>query len=733
MNISRRDILKFAVGSAAGMLITPVPWKVLDDSAIWTQNWPWVPVPQKGEITIRFTTCALCPAGCGLRARCVAGQPVSLSGVAEHPVSKGTLCPIGLAGHHLAYHPARILQPMRRVQRFGTADLKEISLDDAAGTIAAAVQSAAPGEVIAILDRQPGRTISRAYRHFLAHLPGGVYLRGPSVEDATLSVCASASGMPRGSMGFDLENAQTIVSFGAPLFDGWGTPGRMMQLAEIRRKTGRPRIFQVETRQSRTALLADSWIPVRPGTEGVLALGLAHVLVRERLCHVEHLRARASDFSHGSPKPFNEVIERFTPDTVSSITGLSVDGLLSLARTIGTETPTVVLGGGDPAGGPMRQEEDLAIGALNLLLGSVGQKGGIIPRRGVVPENEKDAVSERELRDLPDRSIRVLVLDGAESGHAVPWSLVERKLADEKALIVSLSPYLAGLARHAEILIPSPAFFESWHDIPTPFHSAVNTFEVSAPFLAAPSGTTEPLEVIKKIAGVLGMSLEAQELSIADRMKAHAETLYAKGLGNVFIPSDRKTLPMGELGSFDKFWGALTEGACWLDDARSVQPPTKLSFFANSGTSGKELEGLAIGTPYPGTTSDDQSPLVVMPFGWHGAAGSGQVSPLMSKVYQESGLRACSNQALVNPDTATAYGLKENEITTLEIKSNLLQVLVRYDRSVMPGVIHVAVGPDPVAVNAGERSDGSELLSMCLSDDGRSWRVAKGKVRNRIA
>src|SRR5512146_729883 len=101
MKLSRRDLLKFAAGSAAGSMFTPLPWKVLDDTAIWTQNWPWIPTPPKGESTTRFTTCALCPAACGLRARCVAGQPVSLAGAAEHPLSWGTLCPIGFGAHHL--------------------------------------------------------------------------------------------------------------------------------------------------------------------------------------------------------------------------------------------------------------------------------------------------------------------------------------------------------------------------------------------------------------------------------------------------------------------------------------------------------------------------------------------------------------------------------------------------------------------------------------------------------
>ena len=135
--ISRRDLFKFIGGSAAGLVFTPVPWKLLDDAAIWTQNWSWVPTPLRGKFQTKYTTCSLCPAGCGVRVRCVGDQPVSLSGISEHPISHGAMCPVGLGGHHLPYNPARVLQPFKRNQ----SGSSPISLDDAIAAIASAIQS----------------------------------------------------------------------------------------------------------------------------------------------------------------------------------------------------------------------------------------------------------------------------------------------------------------------------------------------------------------------------------------------------------------------------------------------------------------------------------------------------------------------------------------------------------------------------------------------------------------
>ncbi len=90
MKPSRRDVFKFAGGAVAGTLFTPAPWRLITDTALWSENWPGVPRPARGEIRAKFTNCALCTGGCAVRARCVGEQPVSLAGVA------GGLCPFGL-------------------------------------------------------------------------------------------------------------------------------------------------------------------------------------------------------------------------------------------------------------------------------------------------------------------------------------------------------------------------------------------------------------------------------------------------------------------------------------------------------------------------------------------------------------------------------------------------------------------------------------------------------------
>ncbi len=115
MKIDRRSFLSFAIGGAAGTALSPLPWKLIDDSAIWSQNWAWTPVPEKGETTYVNSTCTLCPGGCGLSVRRVADRVVKIEGMKNHPVNDGGVCMLGLAGTQLLYGPNRVQTPKKKV------------------------------------------------------------------------------------------------------------------------------------------------------------------------------------------------------------------------------------------------------------------------------------------------------------------------------------------------------------------------------------------------------------------------------------------------------------------------------------------------------------------------------------------------------------------------------------------------------------------------------------------
>ena len=154
MKPTRRDLLAWAGGACAGLAVTPVPWKVLDDVSIWSQNWPWIPQPAHAPVDVKLSSCTLCPNGCGMRVRMANGYPVGIAGMTTHPLTQGALCPLAFGAHQLNWHPLRL----RSVRHRGSDSTFEQAR-------AAFTKACAEGPV-AVVDGFPGRAASTVLESF---------------------------------------------------------------------------------------------------------------------------------------------------------------------------------------------------------------------------------------------------------------------------------------------------------------------------------------------------------------------------------------------------------------------------------------------------------------------------------------------------------------------------------------------------------------------------------------
>lgn len=712
MKLTRRDILKLAAGSAVGIMVTPLPWKMLDDSAIWSQNWPWIPQPPRGETTFKTATCALCPSGCGVRARCVQGTPVRLSGLPWHPYGKGALCPVGLAGHHLPYHPLRVLHPLKRVSSRSGVESTTITSDEAFSLAASAIKQAVRDGAVAILDMRPGRSISSTYASFLSALGGGMVVLPPAVEDG-MQRTASAIAGDGAQFGLDLEHAGMIVSFGTPLFDGWGTPGRMAALAASHTSTERPSILAVSPLCSQTAQIATPWLPIKPGTETAMALGIAHVILRDQLVDAKAFTAdkRFDEFS--------SLAREFAPERVSTLTGIPAERIVEVAHMMCANRPTLVLGGGDAASGPLGNAEQSCLVALNAMLGSIDAVGGLVSR-GALPAvsgMESNAVKTLDLQDVPNHSISVLIVDGAENGNALPWPILESKLTNERATVISFASTLTGLTRQAGIVIPSPAPYESIEELVTPPDAPVASYAISTPLFSKREGSVEPGDSIAGIAGVLGLSLAVAPIATA--VKTRCNALLSTHRGSVVGESG--PVPAVSLVSSDQLFEQLSAGAVWMDE------PSKRSTALRNISFFPEAQSItAIRAAAEGRASGNDGNVIVIPVGWKNASATGQLSPVLSKLYQESDLRASSGMLLVNPATARQCGVADGEQAMIRVGNAMASGTIHEDPSAMPGVVVVPVGPDPEVLGV-RTKDVQPATLLCHSND-CSWRIARATL-----
>jgi menaquinone reductase, molybdopterin-binding-like subunit len=708
MNMTRRDLLTLAGGSLLGALFTPVPWKLLDDSSIWTQNWALIPSLPRGPETCTFTACALCPGGCALKARRVNGYPVSLTGISGHPVSFGVLCPAGIAGHHLATHPLRLGQPHIFSGKGPDSTLVPASLELAVSDIAKTIreiQSSGARGTIAVLDHRPGRALSRCYQDFLAKCPDGMYIIAPGSEDATLGTLRSLCSLGNGVPGYDFEHTRVILSFGAPLLDGWGTPGRMTTLLQNRKHTGL-KLIQAEGMQSRTALQADTWLPVRPGAEAMLALAIANTILREGRQHREAGRTFA-DF-----KVYKDVVARFHPDAVAEACGISPETIVRTARAIAS-APSIILSGSNPAGGPFDPATEVFIAGLNILLGNIGREGGIRLHRDT-PSSTAPALVARALADVPDRSLRLLFVDAAESGSTYPAALLKRKLR-EGGTVVMMSPFLSPRTALADYVVPGPAAYESLEEVSTPPGALRSSFALSIPLMQGPGTSVDPAAFLAQIAAAAGLP-QGETVTTEACLRRRAHEIWLARRGALVGPSADVSRPVRDLADQEELWKGLSEGACWIDDPGEAE---EVSRFSLLGT----LHPDRISTP-----AANRPPLQLMPFGWRNATATASVAPVMSKLFQESHLRNLGGQVHINPATLDASGLADGMPVTVTTPAGSMTALAVADPTVLPGIIHAAVGPSPNGTASNERPEAEDLLQLCAIRDDGSWRITDATI-----
>jgi menaquinone reductase, molybdopterin-binding-like subunit len=688
MPLTRRDALWSLGGGLAGAALSPVPWKLLDDTAIWTQRRHSLPVPPRGIVTYRPAACTLCPAGCALRVRFVGSRPVAAMGEAGHPLGGGA-CALGLTVHHLAGHPLRLAGPAARV-----GDRRDsVSLAEATGRVARAVETArAAGQRVMVLDRRPGRVVSEAWRELVASLPQGLYVTAPGEGETLGALQASlASPMP---LGIDLERTRTLVSFGAPVLEGWGRPGRMLAVR------GSLRIVQVDAWRSPSAALADEWIALRPGGEGPLALALAHALVRDQ------------DARFG--EEVRSVLSGFSPREAAPRTGVEPERIERLAQALVRRAPAVAVGGGDPGAGPLPRDAERAIALLDVVLGSVGRDGGIVPRRPVPsPGPEDSGAPATALGDVPAGSVGVVLLDGADDGRALPWSLL-RPLLAPNAAVVSFSPFEGALAREADTLVPAPTPLETWDEVLPTADASVASYAVSTPLLPPSPGATDTVAFVQALASVLGV--EVGGATLEERLKARVAAIHATGRGRL-VARGEGGYAEAPAASADAAWETLAAGGCWIDDARAsmaldVRPPLPAPAALERWRKPASAEG----------------GLSLVAFAARGTVGSTPPSPLLTKLYQESDLRPAANIAALDPTTARRLGLVDGQPIRVEGPSGAVRAALRIDPTLPPGRVALAAGPDPAALHPGTKARGRGSLPLVAARADGPWRGTRVRV-----
>src|SRR3989441_3275340 len=291
---------------------------------------------------------------------------------------------------------------------------------------------------------------------------------------------------------YDFANARYILSFGADFLDTWLSPVEFQNgfsrahAFDAGRPASMSKFVYVGPRLSLTGMNADEWIAARPGTEGMLALALAQVIVAK---HLARLPADASRLSG--------LLAGYAPRAVAATIGIDEDVIVRLAREFATSGGGLAVAGGMATQGPNGAEIAAAVNILNYAAGAVGtlvKFGADLAIGSTHTFGDLTAL----MSDMAAGRVALLFVHGTNPAHSVPGAF--QQALGKVGYKVSFSSYMDETTAACDLILPDHHSLEQWGDSrPRAGVTALQQPVVQPVFDTRPTG-----DVILKLSGKTG-------------------------------------------------------------------------------------------------------------------------------------------------------------------------------------------------------------------------------------
>lgn len=468
------------------------------------------------------SVCSLdCPDQCGLLVHKKDGKIVKIEGDPDHPVTQGAICNKVRNMTARIYDPKRLSYPLKRIGAKGEGNFERISWEEAIETIAArwkelirteGPESILPYSFYGNMGRLSAESMDRRFFHRL----------GASRLDQTICTSAGTKGYEYtmgGSFGTDPEDtvhAKLIIMWG---INAVSTNMHQVALAEKARKNG-AQVVVIDVHKNQTGRWADWFIPIMPGTDSALALGMMHVLFAENMVDEHFLQ----QYTVGHEE-LREHVKQYDPASVSAITGVPVEDVVRLARMYGQISPSFIrIGNGlqhhDNGGMCIR-----TIACLPALTGQWLKKGGgaIKGNGGYLLFNKQalqrpDLLANKQTRVINmnqlgrallelDPPVRSLFVYNSNPAVVAPEAnKVRRGLARDDLFTVVHDMFLTETAVYADLVLPATSSFENTDFYTSYWHHFIH---LQRPVIPPYGESKSNVEVFRLLAKAMGFDDQA--------------------------------------------------------------------------------------------------------------------------------------------------------------------------------------------------------------------------------
>ncbi len=683
-------------------------------------------VPQsEGVVTEEWvtTSCLNCATRCATRVRVVNGRAVKITGNPLSKVTEGQNCARAHVGLQVLYDPDRVTTPLKRtnpakgrgVDPGWTPISWEQALSEVGERLKALRGEGLPHQLVllyglnSVSDEDVIRRFADAYG-----TPNVVSAAGLDNEADKAGEWMADGNYTQNA--YDLANTNYILSFGASILESYKPLARGLRMwGKIRReRPNRAKVVVVDPRYSVTAAKADQWLPINPGTDGALAMAIAHVIISEGLYDAGFIR----DWTAGFEEYKELALAQYSPEAAAAITGVPADVIRRIAREFAQARPAIAWRGRGATSWPNGSYASYAIFCLNALVGSIDVPGGVIyqesPPYRAMPELAEDEIA---------RAGRAMSrLDLSKTGEFPAAEVVTNQVADsilneqpypvriamgfnsnfnmsapgaprwDEALkkvpyYVHISPFISEMAEYADILLPASTFMEEWAYDHSPPGSGFAEVRIKQPAVEPLSDTKSNLDIAFALAGRLGGAVEQSFSGIGDDAQGFVK--YRTG----------SLMPWEELLGQGVWVGSAYE---YYKYDRVFHTPSK-KFEFRSGN----LEALLR------KTGQEVNSLTCLPH--HEEAsflGDSNTYPLLLSTYQplldiENGSQnypwaqedflvmhgmGWTNFAEMNSRTTAALGIRDGAWVWVESPFNRIKVRARVFEGIHPEVVSIAVG-----------------------------------------
>jgi anaerobic selenocysteine-containing dehydrogenase len=456
--ISRRDFLKLATVGATGTAILTG----CGPASRYVKREPYTKMPEytyNGLSTYYATTCRECAAGCGLIIRTMQGRALKVEGNPKHPLNLGKTCARGQVATEGLYNPNRITGPIKhkRGEALYTKQWDNVAAnmkwDDAIQVVGDALKD--PAGVAFLMGLSPDHLFD-----LVTDLATGISAAAPlrygvASTFETRATLSQASQNLFGQAGlpfFDVGNSDLVISFGANFVEPWlSQVSYNSAYAKMRRGNPDRRgyLIQFEPRMSQTASKADLWIPIVPGTEGMVALAIGRLVAEAR--------------SGAVPPAFAAV----DPQEVSKTAGLTMNVLQDVTKRILNAVAPIAIPGGSPLGRDNGLATAQAILALNVGNNMIGKEGGVFLSALAPTEDAYHRpASAQEMKDFIGKmnsgAIKVLFVHGVNPVFELPKSLGFEDALKNVGTVISFATFPDETAVASDYVFPDRHGLESW-------------------------------------------------------------------------------------------------------------------------------------------------------------------------------------------------------------------------------------------------------------------------------